>query len=113
MNLLQELHPAKLETQGYGSSEFWVANRLEDFMDKYGDYLFFSANWLPTGLLSYLDEGNWIRGAGSSEMAWKDLVFGGLAGVLCQFMKRAINSCKVRLSFLYTSVLTISVLSLI
>ena len=55
LSLLQELHPAKLETQGYGSSEFWVANRLEDFMDKYGDYLFFSANWLPTGLLSYLD----------------------------------------------------------
>ena len=106
MSLLQELHPAKLETQGYGSSEFWVANRLEDFMNKYGDCFF-----QLTGCL--LDEGNWIRGAESSEMAWKDLVFGGLAGVLCQFMKRAVNSCKVRLSFLYTSVLTISVLSLI
>lgn len=46
------------ETQAYVSSEFWVAQTKGFLWGKYSSCLAFSADWLPSGLLPYLDQGN-------------------------------------------------------
>ena len=70
MSLLQGFRPASQETKDWGSNEVLVAHRPRDFyVNKYGSYLPFPTDWLPSGLLSYLLRVPESGEQGSPEMA--------------------------------------------
>lgn len=58
MSLLQGFRPANGETQGYERNEFQIACRLRDVCGIKKLFGLFSADRLPSGLLSYLDRGS-------------------------------------------------------
>lgn len=53
-------------------------------------------SWLLSSvLLPYLDQGSWVRGTKTSKDDMNRLGIWELAGVLCWFLKRAVNSCNL------------------
>lgn len=101
---LQGLWPISQKTQGYQSNEFQAAPKLRDFYERNTEvtWLFCYCCWLEveSGEQGSQDDVNVLS-------AW------GLAGVLCWFLRRDVNSSKIRLSFLYAPALTISIWSFI
>lgn len=109
---------ARLSTCKPGNSRLlkqWVSScsQTKGFLwGKCGSYLALSADWLLRGLLPYLDQGGWVMGTMKSRDGVNRLGSWEFAGALFWLLRRAVNYCKDRLTFLYEPKWTFSVLSL-